>query len=671
MYNPTQLNTKTDYLLQNYFDQSCDLNWYYTQYGAEQECKFSSTDPTPRCYPEFISSIPGQARPTMGKRIFDPTTVAARRLESEKKQAHRIRLKKQLERAHKKLAAASTPSPALVPAIEEAVLHLDVPTPRATSGPNRPNPAQRALTKREERLSVMREEAEERDREIKKKERAQNRQRFLRERTHRKLTATTKKGQPRLGKHIDVLACSVMPGIVRAATIDAVGLVREENDGEEEYDVEDILSAYRYDTAKPAAVHSYDDLVMAINSQKTTVFKPHEPPKAGKLRRFFSKLNLRASGKMADEILKTQGLPDEWKTLLDTSGITAVEVAERPDAILDVLHLYHEINQPVIEEVDTERFTLNPPMTEMTARSSSVGQSLRKTSVELASVMSQLEESCKCADPRLTYSEFKKIGQGASGGVFRAKDLATGQFVALKQINLRQQPRKDMIISELNVLRTVQHDNIVRFIDSFLWEEDLWTVMEYMEGGSLTQIVTAVYMTETQIATILREVLRGLVHLHSSNIIHRDIKSDNVLLTPSGAVKLTDFGFSAVTNAANTRCSMVGTPYWMAPEVVARRPYGVGIDIWSLGIMLIEMVDGEPPYLNENPIRALYLIATNGTPQLQQSEKASGGLKDFLLECLQTDPELRPDAQQLLKHPFLLKATDHACLVSAVEAAKN
>jgi hypothetical protein len=148
----------------------------------------------------------------MGKRIFDPTTVAARRLESEKKQAHRIRLKKQLERAHKKLAAASTPSPALAPAIEEAVLHLDVPAPRATSGPHRPNPVQRALTKREERISVMQEAAETRDREIKKKERAQKRQRFVRERTHRKLTATTKKGQPRLGKHIDVLLEKIQKG---------------------------------------------------------------------------------------------------------------------------------------------------------------------------------------------------------------------------------------------------------------------------------------------------------------------------------------------------------------------------------------------------------------------------------------------------------------------------
>ncbi|KAG9306077.1 hypothetical protein G9A89_015981 [Geosiphon pyriformis] len=298
---------------------------------------------------------------------------------------------------------------------------------------------------------------------------------------------------------------------------------------------------------------------------------------------------------------------------------------------------------------------------------------IRKGSAkESADVIERLKAICTDADPTKLYRNLVKIGQGASGGVYTAYQVGTNVSVAIKQMNLEQQPKKDLIINEILVMKESRHRNIVNYIDSFLWKGDLWVVMEYMEGGSLTDVVTSNIMTEGQIAAVSRETLEGLAHLHSKGVIHRDIKSDNVLLALNGEIKLTDFGFCAQINELNSkRTTMVGTPYWMAPEVVTRKEYGPKVDIWSLGIMAIEMVEGEPPYLNENPLRALYLIATNGTPQLQNPESLSLVFRDFLHKSLEVDADRRPTALELLKHPFLQKAEPLRSLAPLIKAARD
>ncbi|KAI4923046.1 uncharacterized protein J4E92_007797 [Alternaria infectoria] len=357
----------------------------------------------------------------------------------------------------------------------------------------------------------------------------------------------------------------------------------------------------------------------------------------------------------------------------------------QPGAAPKPLNVAKPQNAPVSDAVKKAEQALTAKPKEEPAR-----KDVRMSSMSEGEVMAKLREVVSKERPLDSYNKQKKIGQGASGSVYvaRIREGATSPMarrvmqengpraqVAIKQMDLRNQPRKELIVNEIIVMKDSKHPNIVNFLDAFLQEEqsELWVVMEFMEGGALTDIIdNNPSISEDQIATICFETCKGLEYLHNLNIIHRDIKSDNVLLDGRGNVKITDFGFSAkLTEQRSKRATMVGTPYWMAPEVVKQKEYGNKVDIWSLGIMAIEMIESEPPYLNEEPLKALYLIATNGTPRLKKPDKLSKELKAFLSVCLCVDVKSRASAGELISHDFLKSGCSLASLSQLLNFRKN
>uniref|UniRef100_A0A4W3J3T3 non-specific serine/threonine protein kinase n=1 Tax=Callorhinchus milii TaxID=7868 RepID=A0A4W3J3T3_CALMI len=271
-------------------------------------------------------------------------------------------------------------------------------------------------------------------------------------------------------------------------------------------------------------------------------------------------------------------------------------------------------------------------------------------------------------DPRRRLESFHKLGEGSTGIVYKATEKDTGRRVAVKMMDLRRQQRRELLFNEVVIMKDYRHQNVVEMYSSYLVEDELWVVMELLQGGSLTDIISHTRMNEEQIATVCLSVLRALCYLHSQGIIHRDIKSDSILLTLDGRIKLSDFGFCAqVSKRIPRRQSLVGTPYWMAPEVISRRPYGPEVDIWSLGIMVIEMVDGEPPYFSESPVQAMKRLRDGPPPKLKLQHQASRNLRQFLNCALLRDPLRRASAVELLTQPFLVQAGPPDCIVSLIE----
>lgn len=261
-------------------------------------------------------------------------------------------------------------------------------------------------------------------------------------------------------------------------------------------------------------------------------------------------------------------------------------------------------------------------------------------------------------NPEEQYELLRKIGEGGSGSVFLAKKRTNGEHFALKRIILKTKIQLDQIINEISMTVMSQNPNVVSYYESFKYNSCLWIIVELMKGN-LTDLIMdkAGIIPENLMAYIAKEILTGLSHMHHQFRIHRDIKSDNILISLDGSVKLGDFGYAAqLTTEQDKRTTVVGTPSWMAPELVVGSQYDGKIDIWSMGIVLLEMAEGEPPNLRENPMKALYMTANGPPPSLNDKTKWSLEFNRFVTRCLTKDPRSRPDADTLLGDPFIAMA---------------
>uniref|UniRef100_A0A672MHT4 non-specific serine/threonine protein kinase n=1 Tax=Sinocyclocheilus grahami TaxID=75366 RepID=A0A672MHT4_SINGR len=267
-------------------------------------------------------------------------------------------------------------------------------------------------------------------------------------------------------------------------------------------------------------------------------------------------------------------------------------------------------------------------------------------------------------DPEKLFTDLREIGHGSFGAVYFARDVRTAEVVAIKKMSYSGKQSNEKwqdIIKEVKFLQRIQHPNSIEYKGCYL-----------LKNIHLCHfcLVHKKPLQEIEIAAITHGALQGLAYLHSHNMIHRDIKAGNILLTEPGQVKLADFGSASIASPAN---SFVGTPYWMAPEVILAMDegqYDGKVDIWSLGITCIELAERKPPLFNMNAMSALYHIAQNESPMLQSSEWTDY-FRNFVDSCLQKIPQDRPHSEDLLQHAFVLRERPESVLIDLILRTKD
>uniref|UniRef100_A0A5K4FBA9 LOK-like protein kinase n=3 Tax=Schistosoma mansoni TaxID=6183 RepID=A0A5K4FBA9_SCHMA len=272
----------------------------------------------------------------------------------------------------------------------------------------------------------------------------------------------------------------------------------------------------------------------------------------------------------------------------------------------------------------------------------------------------------RSVNPTDIWEIISELGDGAFGKVYKTHKRNTDLFAALKRVDFESEDELEDFMLEIDILTNFKHKNILTLHEVYIYESKLWIYLELCGGGALDSIMEALEkpLTEPQIRFVSREVLQGLEFLHEKLIIHRDMKAGNILLTLSNEVKLADFGVSAkLADEKQKRSTFIGTPYWMAPEVIncetfKDAPYNWKADIWSFGITLIELAQKRPPHNATNPTRVLLKILKSDPPTLSRPHLWSSKFKTFLGRTLQKDPNQRPECRDLLLDPFVSDVTE-------------
>ncbi|KAH0794758.1 STE family protein kinase [Histomonas meleagridis] len=264
--------------------------------------------------------------------------------------------------------------------------------------------------------------------------------------------------------------------------------------------------------------------------------------------------------------------------------------------------------------------------------------------------------------PESIFTKIRNIGKGGFGDVIQLLHIPSQTLLAGKSINdeLISPKTREALKREIDLMREIVSPYTIHYYGSIIFNKKMTILMEFCPQGSLRDLIdiSEKVLSEAQISFVMHDLLCALQVLHNQHhIVHRDIKAANILLSSNGYCRVTDFGVSRkfASDKSFSTTTMVGTPYWMAPEVINEEKYSFPADIWSTAATAMELAEGAPPFCEFPPTRAIVEIATKGFPGLRFPKQFSQSFVHFIEICAQVDPSKRPTVEQLLKHPFVAR----------------
>eukprot|EP01119_Soliformovum_irregulare_P024193 TRINITY_DN8615_c0_g1_i1.p2 TRINITY_DN8615_c0_g1~~TRINITY_DN8615_c0_g1_i1.p2 ORF type:complete len:326 (-),score=58.65 TRINITY_DN8615_c0_g1_i1:35-1012(-) len=275
--------------------------------------------------------------------------------------------------------------------------------------------------------------------------------------------------------------------------------------------------------------------------------------------------------------------------------------------------------------------------------------------VQVSKHIKPQEEFPVLVDTNKVFKKLELKGKGGFGAVFCATRISDKKMVAIKKMTHFSDKETKRNTTEIAFLASCTHRNIVSYFNSYLVNDEIWVVMEFMEGGTLSEACKGYNFEEGPVAYVAREVLQGLKYLHERQFCHRDLKSSNIMLSVHAEIKLIDFGL-CVDVSEKPMSYMVGSPFWLPPEMIQNLNHGLPADVWSFAVCMLELLQKRPPN-GDNSLRAMYTVGTVGLEGYVRDLKLSSQLTDFLLKCLKVDQNERATVTELLQHPLLLSAS--------------